>query len=501
MPRKLVGILLLLCLLLTNQSFLWAEEVSKPIETQQIQAVPQINDLRYSLGAEEDRLVFDFNAPFTYNVVNGLKGTEITISVDAMDNRIKKDYLCLKDKALKEVKISSDPSNPQKTLIQLYFHYEVPVEVWSLGNPERLVIDIDKVFEKQTVREVAPGIEYKHIYAATTEGPLQIDTLQVDLNNPNLEVKPALALKGQQFARETVSALASQVGALGAINGTYFAQNGRPLGLIMIDGKILTSPWAQRTALGITRDHRVLIDNVGLDYAIKTSYDKIIYADAWNCPREENQLVIYTSGSTTGTNQFGLEVSVVDNKVVDIGAGNMGIPSGGCVLSAHGTKKQLLEGLRIGDPVTVETTLVPNWSEEGVVQIISGGPRLVKNGQVFVTAQAEKFKADVTQGRAPRSALGVTKGQKLLLVAVTGRQPNRSIGLTLNELSKWMIKLGAIDAMNLDGGGSTAMVVEGKLVNSPSDGQERKVSNALVISKAKEMASEEQLGDKKPNWL
>jgi exopolysaccharide biosynthesis protein len=115
-----------------------------------------------------------------------------------------------------------------------------------------------------------------------------------------------------------------------------------------------------------------------------------------------------------------------------------------------------------------------------VLHALSGGPRLVKDGKVCVTAAEEKFRNDVAVGRAPRTAIGITGNRELLLLAVDGRRPSHSIGLTLPELAQWMIDLGATEAMNLDGGGSTTLVINGK-VEIPSTGTERRVSNALAV--------------------
>jgi exopolysaccharide biosynthesis protein len=106
---------------------------------------------------------------------------------------------------------------------------------------------------------------------------------------------------------------------------------------------------------------------------------------------------------------------------------------------------------------------------------------LVKNGSVFVTAKAEEFPADIAVGRAPRTALGVTKDGHVLLVVVDGRQPDHSIGMTLTELAGFMKELGATQAMNLDGGGSSEMTVGEKVVNIPSDGRERDVGTAIAV--------------------
>ena len=105
----------------------------------------------------------------------------------------------------------------------------------------------------------------------------------------------------------------------------------------------------------------------------------------------------------------------------------------------------------------------------------------MENGQIKITGEIERFQPDVLYSRAPRTALGITKDKKLLLVTVNGRQPGISVGVTLTELAEIMIDLGAVDAMNLDGGGSTTMVIRNQVLNLPSDGIERPVSNGIMI--------------------
>ncbi|MEO7454432.1 MAG: phosphodiester glycosidase family protein, partial [Fimbriimonadales bacterium] len=114
-----------------------------------------------------------------------------------------------------------------------------------------------------------------------------------------------------------------------------------------------------------------------------------------------------------------------------------------------------------------------------VTDAIGGGPRLVKNGSVSVPRDYERFDASYNN-RHPRSAIGYTKNNEVVVVAVDGRSTN-SKGLTLDELARLMVKLGCTDAMNLDGGGSTTMVLGGTVLNKPSDGGLRGVANALLL--------------------
>jgi exopolysaccharide biosynthesis protein len=79
--------------------------------------------------------------------------------------------------------------------------------------------------------------------------------------------------------------------------------------------------------------------------------------------------------------------------------------------------------------------------------------------------------------------VGVDKDGNYLLVVADGRRSLQSVGLTLNEMGSTMLSLGAVNAINFDGGGSSAMAINGKLVNRPSDGYERQISNAMMVVK------------------
>ena len=129
-------------------------------------------------------------------------------------------------------------------------------------------------------------------------------------------------------------------------------------------------------------------------------------------------------------------------------------------------------------PFTIKQALGKPWDD--VLHIVGAGPTLVKNGSVYLTSKLEEFASDIAVGRAPRTAVGLTKEGHVLLVVVDGRQ-SHSIGMTLLELALFMQEQGAVHAMNLDGGGSSEMVIKGKVMNKPSDGRERKVGNALAL--------------------
>ncbi|MDD3925883.1 MAG: phosphodiester glycosidase family protein [bacterium] len=112
---------------------------------------------------------------------------------------------------------------------------------------------------------------------------------------------------------------------------------------------------------------------------------------------------------------------------------------------------------------------------------LGAGPRLVEQGQMKITAREEAFRDDIAVGRAPRTGLGLAADGTVVLAVVDGRQPGISIGMTLEELATLLLNLGARDALNFDGGGSSALYLDGTILNSPSDGRERPVASALAV--------------------
>ena len=112
----------------------------------------------------------------------------------------------------------------------------------------------------------------------------------------------------------------------------------------------------------------------------------------------------------------------------------------------------------------------------GVYDVVGGMPILIQDGQEVVGAGSTSFCR-----RNPRTGIGFTDSGGVILVVVDGRQPKWSVGASLREFAEIMHDLGAVQALNLDGGGSSTMVVEDEVVNRPSDGNLRRISNAVLV--------------------
>jgi hypothetical protein len=149
--------------------------------------------------------------------------------------------------------------------------------------------------------------------------------------------------------------------------------------------------------------------------------------------------------------------------------------NGGVVVSAPsiGGKATAISSLVVGQQLTLGWSL--GWA--GVLDSIGGNPTLVENGIIT----PDVVGTTPFHGPNPRTGVGTTADGRVLWVAVDGRRRGYSIGMSLQRFAELFVDLGAIWALNLDGGGSTTFVVEGDIKNRPSDGSERPVSSALVL--------------------
>lgn len=343
---------------------------------------------------------------------------------------------------------------------------------------EKFENKIKSKYKGYVINNVDTGIKHIKMVKYYNGKPVKINV--VEMNNKvasNYEVKPAIASVTLPNKR-TLRNIAQRTNSIVAINGGFFKpQTGVPLGTLMIDKKIYTGPIYDRVALGIFKDGYD-VGRVQLDGKI-IGNNQEIKIDNINQPRMLSSYILaYTRdwGKYAPVSpQYGVQLQIVGNKITAASANPLSIPENGYVLVGPKSKLGKLFG---ADYVDVEIKTNPKW--ENVQHIISGGPYLLKDNQIFIDMTAQKLQS--IGGRNPRTAIGYTEDNNLVLVAVDGREGS-SVGLTLVELAKLMKTLGCTNAINLDGGGSTVMYIKGQIVNHPHQPGGIALSNALVISK------------------
>jgi len=359
-----------------------------------------------------------------------------------------------------------------------------------------LILPISANLFAQDYKLIADGIEYAEMMRGTPEQPIRLNLLRLDLTKVRLDVVHAM---DAAIGLEKTSSIATRYGAIAAINAGFFKMDGLykgdAAGLLQIDNLTYSESFAGRIALMIANKAEkteVFIERANVGYSIRIK--KNDFEIAANRQRGENDLVLFTPefNRTTLTESNGVEFIVRKNKVVQIldKQGSSKIPADGYVISASGKRRdEFLSLLSPGTKIEVSirhsspVNSMPTSSLVQIEDIVGGVPQLIKNGKIEITWQAEKSGKDFVETKHPRTAVAKLKDGKFLMVTVDGRQPNHSIGMNLQELAELLLELGAMDAMNLDGGGSTTMFVKDKVVNLPSDKTgERSVSDAILVT-------------------
>lgn len=443
----------------------------------QVQAAV-LTDVEPAITADSVTVTVKLDGNCAYRVWYTPSPSKVIIDLYETTYAPKSKSISLDDVLVKRIRITQY-AGYTRVVMDLKQRIPEPEYWFADGN---LVVFVDKEYNQGFEISIAPGVRYGQFRRGSGSGQVLVNYVKADLNNRRISVKPVLA-NGGTGGLQRVGDMVAAHNAVAAINGTYFA-NGMPLGLLIIDEELVSYPIFNRTALGFTKNGKAIFEQVDFTGEIVTGSGERVSLTGVNRIRRADDIIVYTSeyGQSTRTNDYGIEVVVVDGAVVDVRqAGNTSIPENGVVISAHGTGRDALKDVKPGDELSVSWEMTPPWFEQGVVQAIGGGPRLVKDGKIFITSHEERFQPDIVNGRAPRTAVGLTADNQLLMVTVNGRKRDVSIGMTLTELAELMIDLGAVDAMNLDGGGSATLVVRDRVLNLPSDGAERPVASALLV--------------------
>ena len=338
--------------------------------------------------------------------------------------------------------------------------------------------EISSKYQNFRVKEVEKGVKHVRMIKYYNNRPVRINIIELSPGlNDNLVIEPSTASETLASKRK-ISTIANRENAIVAINGGYFKpQTGVPLGTLMINKKIYTGPIYDRVAMGIF-DNGFEMARVKLDAVLQTNIGGL-KIDNVNQPRMLSvHTIVYTPDwgeYSPPSPKYGKQIVIADGKLLKVTNGRSKIPSNGYVIVGPASKlNQIINAKRF----KLEINLNPEWKE--VNHIISGGPYLVKNGEVFVDMTAQKLGS--IGGRNPRTAIGYTQDNNLIMLTADGREGS-SIGLTLMELAHLMKDLGCVNAMNLDGGGSTVMYVNGEVVNKPAVQGGIPLSHTLTVRK------------------
>jgi hypothetical protein len=363
-------------------------------------------------------------------------------------------------------------------------------------------------------RVLAPGVAYRHI--VDQRGRLVMHVVTVNLRRPGIELR-AVRARDQLKGREKTSEMVRRVAATGvqvpaAVNADFFELGSGE----NENEQVLRGEWWK--GLKVTDSPYDTYDNVhvqfGLDAAGRPVMDRFLLdAKAWdrgamtpivamnfNPSGKPEGTALYTArygaaaprdttrptaeAAMVAAGRRGDTLLFVRRGAVAMTSGSA-IPTDGAVLAAYGARTREVQAMAEGDTVKVLLATLPRLRHGAVPALLIGGwPRILRDGE-NVAGDAATVEGTLSRNAEmvhPRTAIGFSRDSgTVILLTVDGRSEN-SGGVTLVDLARLMRRLGAWQAMNFDGGGSTTMVIDGAVVNAPSDKTgEREVGNALLV--------------------
>ncbi len=343
--------------------------------------------------------------------------------------------------------------------------------------------------------QLFPNVTYEKGIQFTPHGPVALHIVRGPRPVGLYRMRPVLSNESV-LGRESVSSMQKRLSSTATsvgVNGDFFTlADGRPSGIVMRDGVLVTPPNPGRSSAGVTLDGTLDVRKIGFRGTWRGNGPRRTLT-LINKPPGTNQVSLFTSdwgritprveGSFAAVlSPFPPTAPNVDIESVvtsTVQNARVGIPAGSAVVVARGTAATRLQTeAPVGQTLTMRLILTPDWSS--VSDAIGGGPLLVQNGKPVFRAN-ETFATSQLVPRGPRTGVGQRADGSMLLVATDGRQPGYSVGMTNFELAQTLSRLGAVRGMALDGGGSSTLAFEGTVLNRPSDGRERSVANSFML--------------------
>ncbi|MFZ5989094.1 MAG: phosphodiester glycosidase family protein [Bacillota bacterium] len=362
-------------------------------------------------------------------------------------------------------------------------------------------VNAGTIHETSSFEIITSGVVLEKITRFTDEGWLKINVLRVNLDNPNVKVDTISNTESISKLTNTKT-LAQSNGAIAAVNASFFnwmSEPGKayPDGPVVQSGQIISADseynkyndsmatFSMNNLNEVFYDYwktsMVITAPTGSSGAVVRQYNKPSsnkFEDIAVWSRKWSKMSPGVSSDCPDIVEMVVDWGIV--KEIRKALPSVEIPENGYVVIARGVNGQFLEqNFRVGDTVNFSISTTPDW---GTIEMaVTGSAILVKDGKI-----PAKF-SYVHSGRPARTAVGSSRtGKQLILATVDGPKVG-SLGMTQTELAQLMISLGAYNAVNLDGGGSTTMVARKpgtndiQIVNAPSDGAPRAVANAIGI--------------------
>ena len=441
----------------------------------QSSVLAQVTDMRVGSGAARIRIVLDMDSPSKFK--DRSTQDRILLEIDtAVKNKIQRK---INDASVSDIVL--EKNGKKSARLQVDLKKTAQHKVLVLKNPHRLVIDVYRIQIVKISKELGKGLQYTFWQDDMGGLPVRLYVLSLAPES-GYYLKPfpgAIHTNG----RGKLLRAAAATGARAAVNACYFDSDGWVVGNCKWKDSFYGVEPSPHSAFVVDKNGNPSVQkDLAYQGTVTLPGGKTLTVLGMNRQRIADDLVLFNRnyGSGTRTNEHGREVRIRQGRAVEIATkGNMSLDSSSLVLSGHGTNAAALARVKKGDRVAVSQTLGSRMADEARL-VVGAGPLLLENGQVNIRIREEAIAPDIAFGRAPRTGAGVKADGTVLLMVVDGRSQH-SAGMTLKEFAQYLKRFGAVSAVNFDGGGSSEMVLDGKVMNRPSDGSERPIGIGLGI--------------------
>jgi hypothetical protein len=380
------------------------------------------------------------------------------------------------------------------------------VQLSSLGGPSRLVLDFQgqalatpspasvatsgreviSGADSRAGADVIPGLNWQKTRLRVGNTAFPVNLVSLRLSEPGLKLAPIWSRRGNDLEGTAGLLRTSQeAGAIAAINAGFFNRNTElPLGALRRDGLWYSGPILNRGAIAWDERGNVIMGRLQLQEVLISDNGQRLPLTALNSGYVKAGVARYTpEWGPTYRALTGSEVvlvvrqgQLVERREIQKDGPAVAIPADGYLVVARAANS-LVSGLQPGSGIQIDQQNQPG-NFAAYPNVVGAGPLLLQGGRIVLDARSEGFSPAFVSEQAPRSAVGRRADGSLILVTVHERPGGD--GPSLGEMAQAMSLLGAVDALNLDGGSSTSLVLQDRLVNRTPTSAAR-VHNGLAV--------------------
>lgn len=333
-------------------------------------------------------------------------------------------------------------------------------------------------------KKVEPGFSYKTYQTADST-----DIKVITLDPKRYKIVAVRAHEvGQEMA--TIGVMAHHFNAIAAINGGFFrlnkdSKNWVPAGILKINNQWHGIAYQNRGAIGWNPNTGVILFDRLQTTSNLIIANKVMPINAMNKITTDNKMALLSDSFAEPVQLTnGVGITILDRKIQTINNNtSVIIPPDGYLYYVGGNKAHVLKNLKIGDVAIINITVQPLLNKDSIKQwnkmpyIVGGGPLLIFNSKKIKNFKEEQIDASFIFEKNARTAVGLLRNGNIIFVVAEGGVIQNTTGLTIPQLQDFMVSLGCIAALNLDGGFSSAMYLRDTMIPTI----ERPVADAILV--------------------